>query len=119
MYLFLCSSVYLFHSHDKRLGTCHKLWRIGALHAARAGLILTSTVRIVGGLHHVLALCQTAEEIVGLIILRLAVISPSVTGCLLQRFEAGSTLVCKLNEVVIALCCYGKTNRDAVAKTYM
>ena len=56
MYLFLCSSVYLFHSHDKRLGTCHKIGRIGTLHAARASLILTSTVRIVGGLHHVLAL---------------------------------------------------------------
>ena len=56
MYLFLWYSVYLFHSHDKRLGTCHKLRRIGTLHAARASLILTSTVRIVGGLHHVLAL---------------------------------------------------------------
>ena len=56
MYLFLWDSVYLFHSHDKRLGACHKLGRIGTLHAARAGLILTSTVRIVGGLHHMLAL---------------------------------------------------------------
>ena len=56
MYLFFCSSVFLFHSHDKRLGTCHKLGRIGALHAARTGLIFTRTVCIVGGLHHVLAL---------------------------------------------------------------
>ena len=56
MYLFLCYSIYLFHSHDKRLGTCHKLRRIGTLHAARTSLILTCTVRIVGGLHHVLAL---------------------------------------------------------------